>query len=145
MMDTSGHGTTRVTTRAMGFYALASPSFAPEGERLTFEGTLTRGATPQIYVVNVNGSELVQLTTSGGTEPQWSPDETFVAYTEIRHESTDRIDPDTARALSPLVAAPPSEEGEKINRVILPNRTNSRPYTRSSPSFASTAPSSGDR
>jgi Tol biopolymer transport system component len=83
----SGDGGTAVTTREMEFEAVASPSFAPERNRLTFEGT-PRGREPQIYVIGINGGELVQLTRSGGTKPTWSPNEAFVATrAEVRRAS----------------------------------------------------------
>lgn len=116
--DTSGQGETRVTTAAMELTSLASPSFAPEGNRLTFQAT-PRGGEPQIYTININGSELVQLTRSGGMMPQWSPDGSYVAYTSRDQRSIERIDPETGRALSPLRSSPPEAE-ELIYRVILP-------------------------
>lgn len=116
--DATGGGAVPVVTRADGFDALASPSFSPEGSRLTFEGTPREGA-PEVYVIGVNGDELVQLTRSGGSRPQWSPDESFIAYTANGLRSIERIDPDTGRALSPLVASPP-EPARALYRVILP-------------------------
>jgi len=118
LMDTSGHDPTRVTTTEMGFSGVAHPSFAPEGNRITFEATPSGREEPQIYLVDINGGGLVQLTRSGGAKPQWSPDESFIAYTEPRNEAIDRVDPETGRSLSPLATAP--EASEKLYRVVLP-------------------------
>lgn len=118
MADATGGGVTPVVTRADGFDGLASPSFAPEGNRLAFEGAPTRGE-PQIYVVGTNGGELNQLTRSGGTRPQWSPDESFIAYTGSSMRTVERIDPDTGEALSPLVTSTP-EPTDGVYRVVLP-------------------------
>ena len=48
-----------------------SPTFSPDGRKIAFAGT--RGGVTQIYVMNVDGSDLRQLTTQGSNSaPSWS-------------------------------------------------------------------------
>lgn len=62
----------------------SSPTFAPDGRRLAFIAPSPK--TPQIYTMNVDGSDIQQLTPSVAgvrsyrTGPDWSPDGTKIAY-----------------------------------------------------------------
>lgn len=38
------------------------------------------GDLPQLWVMNADGTGLVQLTTEGGSDPSWSPDGTRLVY-----------------------------------------------------------------
>ena len=38
------------------------------------------GGRPQVWVMNPDGSDLIQLTTDGGEDPAWSPDGRLIAY-----------------------------------------------------------------
>jgi TolB protein len=62
----------------------SSPTFRPDGRRVAFISPSPK--TPQIYTMNVDGSDIQQLTpTVAGvrsyrTGPDWSPDGTKIAY-----------------------------------------------------------------
>jgi TolB protein len=73
--------------RKMGAGSLteqSSPTFSPDGNRVAFISPSPK--TPQIYTMNVDGSDIRQLTpTIAGvrsyrTGPDWSPDGTKIAY-----------------------------------------------------------------
>ncbi len=62
----------------------SSPTFSPDGHRIAFISPSPK--TPQIYTMNVDGSDIKQLTPSVAgvrsyrTGPDWSPDGTKIAY-----------------------------------------------------------------
>ena len=77
----------RGTARKMGAGNLteqSSPTFRPDGRRVAFISPSPK--TPQIYTMNVDGSDIEQLTPSVAgvrsyrTGPDWSPDGTKIAY-----------------------------------------------------------------
>jgi eukaryotic-like serine/threonine-protein kinase len=59
----------------------AGPAYSPDGKRIAFAST--RSGAHEVWVCNSDGSNAVQLTTSGnvGNPPGWSPDGRTVAYT----------------------------------------------------------------
>lgn len=58
-----------------------SPTWSPTGQQIAF--TSDRGGTPQIYVMNADGSSVRRLTFEGpyNTSPAWSPRGDWIAYT----------------------------------------------------------------
>jgi TolB protein len=58
-----------------------SPTWSPTGQQIAF--TSDRGGTPQIYVMNEDGSNVRRLTFEGNynTGPAWSPKGDWIAYT----------------------------------------------------------------
>ena len=77
----------RGRARKMGSGSLteqSSPTFRPDGNRVAFISPSPK--TPQIYTMNVDGSDIQQLTPSVAgvrsyrTGPDWSPDGTKIAY-----------------------------------------------------------------
>jgi TolB protein len=69
----------------------AWPSWSPDGKRIIFASN--RGALTQIYVVNVDGSNLTRLVNDRDTDedarPQWSRDGSKVAFTRMRNGTMD--------------------------------------------------------
>jgi TolB protein len=77
----------RGSARKMGAGSLteqSSPTFSPDGHRVAFISPSPK--TPQIYTMNIDGSDIQQLTPSVAgvrsyrTGPDWSPDGTKIAY-----------------------------------------------------------------
>ena len=58
----------------------ADPTWSPDGKAIAF--TSNRGGSKDIWVINTDGSGLLQLTGDQGAEenPAWSPDGTRIAY-----------------------------------------------------------------
>lgn len=57
------------------------PTWSPDGKRVAFASEDPRSGSTQIYVMNADGSDRVQLTTrAGGNGPVWSPDGAHIAY-----------------------------------------------------------------
>jgi Tol biopolymer transport system component len=65
-----------------------SPAISPDGTRIAFAADVTGGfsATREIYVMNVDGTNVTRLTNnnSDDAEPSWSPDGTRIAFTSNR-------------------------------------------------------------
>ena len=68
-----------------GIVAIASPSFAPDGQRLAFAGSDAGGWT-DIYLVNVTGDSLRALRRDlyHDREPDWSPDGRYIVFSSDR-------------------------------------------------------------
>jgi Tol biopolymer transport system component len=66
------------------------PSWSPDGTKIAFSRTVFPSQNFQIFVVNADGSNVLQLTNTGsnyGTE--WSPDGTKIAFTSARTGNND--------------------------------------------------------
>ena len=50
------------------------PSFSPDGKRIVFMSD--RNGEPNLWILDVGSGGAIQLTSSGGTDPAWSPTET---------------------------------------------------------------------
>jgi dipeptidyl aminopeptidase/acylaminoacyl peptidase len=103
-------GTGDTTTAVEWEGRLSSPTWSPSGEQLAFAGESGEfydtfpfpdegGKGYEIYMVNADGSELTQLTSTDGLVrlPSWSPDEDALAYILLTLNSPDEsvqlIDP----------------------------------------------------
>jgi TolB protein len=75
-------GTMSTPTKAVGQNWL--PVFSPDGTRLAF--TSNRDGNPELYIMNVDGSNLRRLTNHPAidTTPTWSPTGTQIAFTSDR-------------------------------------------------------------
>ena len=60
------------------------PSWSPNGERLAF--VTHRDGNPEIYIMDADGSELINITESRGRdyEPSWSPDGEKIVFSTYR-------------------------------------------------------------
>ncbi|MCA1637998.1 MAG: FG-GAP-like repeat-containing protein [Acidobacteria bacterium] len=65
----------------------SEPTWSPDGSRLAFARSINDGRYTEIYTMNVNGSDVRQITispggyTSGSHSPDWSPDSGRLAFT----------------------------------------------------------------
>jgi WD40 repeat protein len=76
VINTDGTGTTQLTRAPIGG---TMPSWSPDGSKIAFVGRV--GNNTQIFVMNADGSDVVELTASGrATEPEWSPDGKKIAF-----------------------------------------------------------------
>jgi TolB protein len=64
-----------------------SPSFSPDGARIVFNSD--RGGSPQLYVMNVDGSGQQRISFGQGryTTPVWSPRGDLIAFTRQSGQS----------------------------------------------------------
>ncbi len=76
-----------------------NPTFSPNGSKIAFDSVHLPGekeiVEPGLWIVNSNGTELKQLTASGESEPDWSPDGTQLAaygYFEPAEEELEQED-----------------------------------------------------
>jgi TolB protein len=58
----------------------AEPAWSPDGARIAFESA--RSGIPEIWLVNVDGNGLTQLTPGGFFTPDWSPDGARLAVSD---------------------------------------------------------------
>ncbi|MBI5201167.1 MAG: PD40 domain-containing protein [Elusimicrobia bacterium] len=63
-----------------------SPAWSPTGEWIVFAGRANNKDPMDLYIVDVTGSHIRQLTHGEGTNenPAWSPDGRFIAFTSTR-------------------------------------------------------------
>jgi TolB protein len=74
-----GSGVESITIRDEG-WIWGRPTWSPGGRRIAF--SKCRSGYCNIFIVNPDGTGLVQLTTVGNAEgPAWSPDGTRIAFT----------------------------------------------------------------
>src|SRR6266702_1791405 len=74
-MNADGSAVTRLTSNTTWD---GEPAWSPDGTRLAFGSY--RSGTVEIYVMNADGTGVVQLTTTWSTDPIWSPDGSRIAF-----------------------------------------------------------------
>jgi Tol biopolymer transport system component len=86
-IDVDGRNLTELTPP--GPHADLDPQFSPNGKQIVFASN--RGGTFEIYVMNADGSDVAQLTTSAGGDfnPTFSPDGRQIAWGKQRFGSGD--------------------------------------------------------
>ena len=62
----------------------SEPAWSPDGSRIAFVHSDGSSGGSQIYVMNADGSNVVQRTNAGGASPAWSPDGTRMAFSSLR-------------------------------------------------------------
>jgi Tol biopolymer transport system component len=84
LMNRDGSGVTRLTTGVNEF----AGGWSPDGARLAFTGDVRtdRGTDREVFVIDADGSDPRQLTTSPGSDRggAWSPDGTRILFTSAR-------------------------------------------------------------
>ena len=64
--------------------SITAPALSPDGSRVAFTGAIDDESLGRyaIFIVNVNGSGLTQVTTgaSGELDPSWSPDGNYIVF-----------------------------------------------------------------
>jgi Tol biopolymer transport system component len=83
VMNADGSGQTRITDESLAQTWV--PAWSPNGSKIAFAGPPRSGGVfpvPVIYIMNVDGSELTQVTTSYSTNPAWSPDGSRIVFND---------------------------------------------------------------
>jgi Tol biopolymer transport system component len=90
VMDPNGSGLHRLT-RTRRDWDYGSPVWSPDGRRIAFDAE--PGSDVAIYVMNVDGSKLRQVTPDGADdyEPSWSPDGRKIAFKQGGGDFNGRI------------------------------------------------------
>ena len=58
------------------------PRFSVDGKKIVFAMRPSQSGQLQIWSVNIDGTNLRQITVNGGLEPAWSPDGSSIIYTK---------------------------------------------------------------
>jgi TolB protein len=70
----------------------SDPAWSPDGTRIAYGGAITN---QDIFVVNADGSNLVNLTNTadpaGEIQPAWSPDGVYVVFTGFRNHNQEIV------------------------------------------------------
>ena len=84
LMDPDGSHLHRIPTDVWVEY----PAWSPDGERIAFMGGGTSATEYDIWVMDADGTNPVQLTDSPGPDgwPAWSPDGTRIAFSSVRDD-----------------------------------------------------------
>jgi TolB protein len=73
--------------------SMSDPAWSPDGTKIAFGGT--DAEDQEIYVVNADGSKLVNLTDTaaplGEIQPVWSPDGQAIAFTGFRNQNQEIV------------------------------------------------------
>jgi Tol biopolymer transport system component len=82
VMDSNGGNRQRLIEGQSGF--LSAPSWSPDGSQIAFVSD--RDGTPDVWVVNSDGSEAVNITNEEAKDhsPAWSPDGEWIAFASVR-------------------------------------------------------------
>lgn len=81
----------QVLVGEVSFDEVGGPAWSPDGTKIAFSGT--RDEDSDIYVINVDGTGLINLTSGNGgrfaldSGPSWSPDGTRIAFSSDRESS----------------------------------------------------------
>ncbi|MBW8011470.1 MAG: hypothetical protein FVQ83_09550 [Chloroflexi bacterium] len=88
-LGTQAAQTWQLTSNAAGFDT--SPAWSPDGQKIAFVST--QDGNPEIYLIDVDGSNLTRLTNSPQQEryPVWSPDGTQIAFISFRDSAAGEI------------------------------------------------------
>ncbi len=116
IVDTDGTGAPR---RLLGEDFMNCSNDYPDwssDDRIAF--TSTRDGTANLYAVNPDGSNAVQLTYKGGSDPSWSPDGSRLAFISSRSGSPEVW----------VIAAPPRPSPSIIKPVSEPQGPEPVPY-----------------
>jgi Tol biopolymer transport system component len=95
VMNADGSQVTRVTDDPLSEY---TPAWSPDGTRIALVGYSEGASGPpspvRLYVMNVDGTGLMQLGPDGVAQPNWSPDGTKIAFVNADSGSIDVINTD---------------------------------------------------
>jgi TolB protein len=91
-MDPQGGDRTQLTDLSSG--NVQEPAWSPDGERIAFYVSYGGAIDDELFIVDANGSGLVQLTDNArsDSDPAWSPDGARLAF--VRDAAIRTMDPD---------------------------------------------------
>ena len=78
VMNADGSGKHAISQAGLG---PAYPAWSPDGSRIAFSSS--RGGASDIWIVDLDGSNLVQVTFFGAEAPAWTPDSKAIAYSDL--------------------------------------------------------------
>ena len=114
VMEPDGTNPTRIDNEFLVRPNNRDPVWSPDGTQIAFGSDTGTTTTPQIYVMNADGTNLVSLTndTVGMVEPAWSPDGTKIAVASNRDgiSSIYTIDADGSNIMRVTNAVPASDQ-----------------------------------
>lgn len=90
VMNADGSEQTNLTNTPLPTIENA-PTWAPDGSKIAFASNLSTGFQRNLYVMNVDGSNMVRITTAGPADdmtPDWSPDGSRIVFVRSQAEGS---------------------------------------------------------
>jgi Tol biopolymer transport system component len=120
VVDVATRTRTRLTTNQVGLALDADPSWSHDGTKIAFARADPTGY--HIHVMDADGGNLTQLESVGGSAPDWSPDDSRIAFgfggiSVIDADGSNRVQLTSTVGLPPVVgdSAPTwSSDGSQI-------------------------------
>ena len=91
IINADGTGLTTIPNTS-NYSDAGEPSWSPDGSRIAYTHYLDDIQSSVIFVINVNGSNLTQLTTGDDSDPSWSPDGSKLVFSRHRERTSNFYD-----------------------------------------------------
>jgi Tol biopolymer transport system component len=94
MSDTFGASEVTILERPSSWIEINNPSACSSLHKICFGAPREQHPNPDLWVVDFDGSNLVQLTSEGGDQPAWAPDGSRLVYTNTQFGEIWTMKPD---------------------------------------------------
>jgi dipeptidyl aminopeptidase/acylaminoacyl peptidase len=89
VMESDGNHQIRLAQKIEAIDNRSAPAWSPDSQKIAFVANNPSENLFEIYVINIDGSGLVQLTQGGAINPAWSPDGRQIAFASAKDVQDD--------------------------------------------------------